>query len=249
MTEEASKPTSSREVLSMPLAIIVAGGLIALAIYFGMSGRAGIGSVGNQQVAETADQPAAPAGDPLEPPVGTFREVTSDDHIRGPADAKITIIEYSDLECPFCKRFHSTMQQAIAEYPNDVRWVYRHFPLEQLHQKAPAEANASECAAEQGKFWEFVDLIFETTQGNDSLDLSTLPQLAQQAGVQNVSQFQSCVDINKYKDKVDADLADAAAAGGRGTPYSVVIGPDGQKQPINGAQPYATVKATIDSLL
>ncbi len=241
---------SPKEFLTTPLAIVAAGALIALALYFGLSGKGPIRPTndGTAQIAPGTAQPDL-AGGPQEPPVGTFREVAADDHIRGPANAKITIIEYSDLECPFCKTFHKTMQQVVAEYPNDVRWVYRHFPLEQLHSKAPAEANAAECAAEQGRFWEFVDKVFAVTPSNDGLDLATLPDLAQQAGVANIAQFQSCVDSNTFKEKVDADLADATSAGGRGTPYSVIVGPDGQKIPINGAQPFAAVKASIDSQL
>ena len=123
------------------------------------------------------------------------------------------------------------------------------FLLDSLHSKARKEAEATECAGEQGKFWEFTDLIFEVTPSNNGLDLDTLPDLARRAGVANITQFQTCVDDDKYKDVVDADLADAQLAGMRGTPYSVVIGPDGEKTPINGAQQYAQVKATIDSLL
>lgn len=93
------------------------------------------------------------------------------DDVRGPKNGKITLIEYSDLECPFCKRFHETMKQLLAKYPNDVRWVYRHSPIDQLHSKARSEAAAVECAREQGKFWELTDLIFKVTPGNDGLVL------------------------------------------------------------------------------
>lgn len=233
--------------LNAPLAIVIAGALIAAALYF----KPGTGGVGNSnKTAGSGVTPPPAAGEPVEPPVGTFREVDpARDHIRGAANAKVTVIEYSDYECPFCKRFHTTLQQLLQEYPNDVRWVYRHFPLEQLHSKAKAEANASECAAEQGKFWEFSDIVFRETPSNDGLDLAKLPEYAREAGVANIAQFQSCVSSNKYASKVEEDLADAESAGGQGTPYSVVIGPDGTKKPISGAQPYATVKATIDSLL
>jgi protein-disulfide isomerase len=137
----------------------------------------------------------------------------------------------------------------MQEYPNDVRWVYRHFPLEQLHAQAPKEAEATECAGEQGKFWEMTDLIYELTPSNDGLDLAQLPIFAQQAGVPNIPQFEQCLSSGKYADKVAADLADATAAGGQGTPYSVLIGPDGTKVPVSGAQPYASVKAAVEQLL
>lgn len=250
MSDPASNPSQTNSFLTTPMAIVIAGGLVALALYFGNTASGTLGKsdtptpapAGNQQAAAANRAPAAPT-------IGDIREVSNEDHIRGASDAKVTIIEYSDLECPFCKRFHTTLQQVIKDYPSDVRWVYRHFPIPQLHQQATQEAYAAECAAEQGKFWEFIDIVFTETQGNDSLDLTKLPEYARQAGVANVPQFETCVESEKYKDKVAADVEDAAVAGGRGTPYSVIIGPDGEKKSINGAQPITQVKAAIDSLL
>lgn len=86
--------------------------------------------------------------------------VSKDDHIIGAKKPKVTLIEYSDFECPFCQRFHPTTKQILAKYPNDVALVYRHFPLESIHQNAKGYAVASECAAQQDKFWEFADAIF-----------------------------------------------------------------------------------------
>lgn len=236
--------------LTVPVAIIVAGALIAGAVYFGR-GDSGSTRVSNQQVGNNQVNdvlPRAPEAPP-EPTIGNIRPVTDADHIRGAKNAKVTIIEYSDLECPFCKRFHPTMQRIVEEYPSDVRWVYRHFPLEQLHSKAPKEAEATECAGEQGKFWEFTDKIFEVTPSNDGLDLDELPQLARDAGVSNIAQFEACLDSGKYAQRVEDDLADAAIAGGQGTPHSVVLTPDGQKIPIQGAQPYSAVKQIVDQAL
>lgn len=170
------------------------------------------------------------------------------DHIRGAKNAKVTIVEYSDLECPFCKRFHETMQQVVQKYGNDVRWVYRHFPLDSLHAQARTEALATECAGEQGKFWEFTDLIIAETPSNDGLDLGKLPDYAKQVGL-NVSKFQSCLDSKKFASKIQEDEQDAQRAGGQGTPYSVAIGPNGELIPINGAQPLAAVEATIQQFL
>lgn len=102
-----------------------------------------------------------------------FRPVDVDKEIvRGNPNAQITIIEYTDLECPFCKRFHQTMQQVLATYSDDIRVILRHFPLDSLHKKARTEANAVECAGEQGKFWEFVDGIFKVTPSNDGMDIT-----------------------------------------------------------------------------
>lgn len=92
--------------------------------------------------------------------------------VRGNVKAKISLIEYSDFECPFCKQFHATMQQVLAANEQDVKWVYRHFPLDSLHQQARPEANMSECAGEQGKFWEFTDSVFKVTPSGDGMDIS-----------------------------------------------------------------------------
>ena len=242
--------SSSREkrgAVFVPVAIVIAGALIAVAIYFGgdQIEGSGVGQQGSdEQKPLVAEEPAV-----KQPIVGEVRSVGEQDHIRGAKNAKITVIEYSDLECPFCKMFHPTMQKLVDEYPNDVRWVYRHFPLEQLHSKAIKEAEATECAAEQGKFWEFTDKIFKVTPSNDGLDLAQLPQLAKEVEVSNIAQFETCLESGKYKQHVQDDLADAAAAGGRGTPYSVILTEDGQKFPISGAQPYESVKEAVDRLL
>lgn len=254
MTSESDSTHTTKQTsqaFGVPAAIVIAGALIAAAVYFGGGNFGNTAGTSGTQVAgnNAGAQPAQPAAAPAQPTVGDIREVTSEDHIRGATNAKVTVIEYSDLECPFCKRFHPTMQQLVDEYPNDVRWVYRHFPLEQLHSKATKQAEATECAGEQGKFWEMTDKIFKVTPSNDGLDMSTLPTLAQQVGVANIQQFQSCLDSGKYADKVAADVADAQAAGGRGTPYSVVIAADGQKFPLSGAQPYSAVKQLVDQAL
>lgn len=179
----------------------------------------------------------------------SLRAVDADeDHIRGAKRPKVTIVEYSDLECPFCKSFHGTMQKVMETYGDDVQWVYRHLPLDSLHRKARTEALASECAGEQNKFWEFVDVIFANTPSNDGLDLSLLPNYARDAGL-NVAQFSTCMDEQKYAGAVEDDVKDAAGAGARGTPYSILIGPDGEKTPLNGAQPFSAVEAAIQQFL
>ena len=247
MESQAVKKTIELpQVLSVPTAIIIAGSLIALAVYFSNSSAPLLSDGGAGSV---VDNNVAPEAQPNVPSVGTVREVSEDDHVRGASNAKVTVIEYSDLECPFCKRFHPTMQQVLSEYPNDVRWVYRHAPLAQLHSKAGKEAEATECAGEQGKFWELTDKIFEVTPANNGLDLADLPKLAQEAGVENIAKFQSCLDSNKYAQHVADDLIDAQNAGMRGTPYSVVVASNGEKFPLSGAQPYASVKQIIDRAL
>jgi protein-disulfide isomerase len=248
MTNNESMSTKRQpNAMGVPFAIVIAGALIAGALYFGTNSPSTETAIEPQVVKN--DVAAKPAAAPAQPAVGEIRAVTSEDHILGAKNAKVTVIEYSDFECPFCKSFHPTMQKLVKEYPNDVRWVYRQFPLESLHSKAKKEAEATECAAEQGKFWEMTDKIFETTPSNDGLVLADLPKLAQAAGVANIKQFESCLESGKFTAKVEADISDAQAAGGRGTPYSVVITASGEKLPLSGAQPYASVKKLVDQAL
>lgn len=171
-----------------------------------------------------------------------------EDWIRGDKKAKVAIITYSDFECPFCKKFHETMLQVMNKYDGDVKWVFRHFPLDSLHRQARSEALAGECAGEQGKFWEFADLIFSRTTSNDGLDLTKLPDYAKEIGL-NVSKFNSCYESKKYADEVNADASDAQKAGARGTPYSIVVGPNGEATPLSGALPVESVSSILDSLL
>lgn len=105
------------------------------------------------------------------------RKVDDSDHLRGDPKASVKVVEFSDLECPFCKRFHLTMQQLMEGYSGKVAWVYRHFPLDSLHPKARKEAEASECAAELGGndgFWAYIDKLFEITPSNNGLDPNLL---------------------------------------------------------------------------
>lgn len=246
MTTDQSVSPPKPSALGVPLAIVIAGGLIAAAIYFGSAKTPSQPASTNQQAGN-----APAAAQPTEPPVGEVRAITDQDHIRGPKNAKVAVIEYSDTECPFCKRFHPTMEQLVKEYPNDVRWVYRHFPLDALHPKARKEAEATECANELGgndKFWAYLDRLFEVTPSNDGLDPAELPKIAEFVGL-NRAQFESCISSGKYAQHVADDLADAQAAGGSGTPYSVVLASNGQKFPLSGAQPYSAVKQLVDQAL
>lgn len=114
--------------------------------------------------------------------------VTDKDHIRGSLNSKVIIVEYSDTECPFCKRFHDTMKQVMDVYGKDgrVAWVYRHYPLDGLHSRARKEALALECAFEQGgndKFWEYTDYIYKITNSGNTLDPSKLLDIASFVGL------------------------------------------------------------------
>lgn len=194
----------------------------------------------------TADSGAAPAA----PAEINLQPISDDDWVRGQRDAKISVVEFSDLECPFCKSFHPTMQRLIKEYPNDVKWVWRHFPLTSLHPKAPKEAEAAECAGELGGndgFWKYVDRLFEVTPSNNGLDPAELPKIATTVGLDE-SKFTACLDSGKYSQKVADQAQDAVAAGAQGTPYSVIVVGD-EKIPVSGALPYEQIKSFVDSQL
>lgn len=222
--------------LAIPGAIIIAGLLIAGAVFYTRGATPSEDAIDNN-----GDKKIS------------IRPVSDSDHILGSPDAEIIIVEYSDTECPFCKQFHKTMLSIIDEYGKDgrVAWVYRHFPLVQLHAKAPKEAEATECAAELGgksAFWDYTNRLYEVTPSNDGLDPKMLTTIAGELGL-NTTAFDSCLQSGKYKDKVDADYKDAVAAGGRGTPHSIIITKDGEMLPLEGAQPLQNIKSIIDGLL
>lgn len=172
------------------------------------------------------------------------------DHIRGNLEAPVTLIEYSDFECPFCKRFHVTVKKLVEESAGQVKWVYRHFPLEELHPgKARREALASECAAELGgneAFWKFADRFYELTPSNNRTDLDTvLPRIAREIGLDE-AKFASCLASGRYDRRVQEDFENAAATGGRGTPWSIIVSKRGKTYALSGAQPYAAVKELVE---
>lgn len=229
--------------LAIPLAIIVAGGLMAGALYFSNM-KASSQAVKNQAVAHAGTPPIA---------TGELRPITAEDHILGNPNADVVMVEYSDTECPFCKMFHPTLQRIMDQYGKDgkVAWVYRHFPIDQLHPKARKEAEATECANELGgstKFWAYLNMVYDKTTSNNTLDPKQLPIIAKTVGL-DVNAFNTCLSSGKYAAKVQADYTDAIKAGGQGTPYSVLITKDGVKTPISGAESYENVKSTIDALL
>jgi protein-disulfide isomerase len=204
-------------------------------------------SCGLPQVADAPPEDVeapAPSPAPSRPAGGAVKKVSAEDQVIGESGASVTIIEYSDFECPFCGRFHPTMKRIMDEFDGQVRWVYRHFPL-QFHAQARPAAIASECAGEQGKFWEFADGIFEN---QTRLGSSLYGELADELGL-NRSKFDDCVKIQKYGDKVDADFAEGAAAGVTGTPGSFIVGPNGSPWLVPGAVPYEQLRAMVEAAL
>jgi len=223
--------------LSIPIAIVIAGAFIAGALFFAGQSAAPNNPTENDTTNDVSNAPL----------------VTEADHILGNPDAEIIIVEYSDIECPFCKQFHVTMQQIMNEYGESgtVAWVYRHFPLTQLHPNAPRLAEASECVAELGgnaAFWSFLDEVFARAPVNTLFPMAQLTATAEKVGI-NGSSFDACLASGKYQAKIEAQFNDAVASGGQGTPHNIIITKNGQFIPLAGAQPYATVKNVIETIL
>ena len=177
--------------------------------------------------------------------------VNDKDRIRGSLDAEVFLIEYSDLECPFCKQFHGTAQRVVDEYEGKVTWAYRHFPLDMLHPKADKEAEGAECAYEQkgqDGFWAYVDQVFKVTPSNNGLDLETLPDIAEDAGLSKAN-FSSCLDSEKYKEEVERQYQEGVTAGVTGTPGNFIMNKKGEVWVVPGAVPFESLKGIIDEAL
>lgn len=175
------------------------------------------------------------------------------DHIRGNADARITLVEYSDFECPYCKRFHGTPQQLMEAYDGQVNWVYRHFPLGFHNPGAQKQAEASECVAEQGgngAFWRFTDAIYERTEsGGNGFPLDDLAPLAGEVGV-DTAEFQKCLDSGRYTEHVKTQMSGGQAAGVTGTPGNFFVDhATGRVVAVSGARPLGDLKQVVDRLL
>ena len=229
--------SSNQQNLSIPVAIVMAGSLIAIALYLASGGTS---SGTNTDTGTDAAITNAPA-------------VNAADHILGNPDAPVKVVEYTDFECPFCKQFHTTMKTIMDEYgaKGQVAWVMRNFPLQQLHPNAPKLAEAAECVASVGgndAYWKFIDSVFLQAPVGSFFDLTKLDSTVSGIGV-NVQAFESCYQKGTFKDKIQKEFNDAVAAGGKGTPFSVVVTVGGENVPIPGALPYANIKSVIDQAL
>ncbi len=175
------------------------------------------------------------------------------DHIYGDPNAPISLIEYSDFECPYCKRFHATAKEIVQAYKGKVNWVYRHFPLSFHNPGAQKQAEASECANELGgndAFWKYTDAIYARTKsGGKGFPVANLTSLAKKIGLDE-QKFRQCLESGKQAARVKEDVTEAIQLGITGTPASILLhNQTGATRLKTGAQPLAAFKADIDRML
>ena len=218
------------EKFIMPGAIVMAGVLISAAVIYSNGGLGGTARVGDV--------------------AGDIKAVsTDDDAYLGDKDAPVVIVEFSDFQCPFCRSFwRDTLPLIKSEYidTGKVRFVYRDFPLD-MHPGAMPAAQATECAEEQGKFWEMHDKIFieQDKQGGGTVQFGADDIKKWAAGIGlNISALNSCLDSQKYAEEVKKDQNDGQTAGVSGTPAFFING-----RLVVGAQPFSVFKTIIDEEL
>jgi protein-disulfide isomerase len=181
------------------------------------------------------------------------RVSASRDHVYGNPNAPVSLIEYSDFECPFCKRFHATADEIVDAYGGKVNWVYRHFPLSMHNPGAQKEAEASECVAQLGgndAFWKFANAIYARTKSNgNGFPLDQLVPLGKEIGLDE-KQLKECIDAAKYASRVQEDLDEGIQVGITGTPANFLLRNDTGEVILKvGAQPSDAIKPDIDKLL
>ncbi len=179
---------------------------------------------------------------PTQQPGKSVEASADDDPSLGPLSAPVTIIVFSDYQCPFCARVEPTLKQVMDTYKEEVRLVFRDFPLG-FHQYAQLAAEASECADEQGKFWEYHDLLFAKQSEWSPVGINKFKEYALDLGL-DASQFNACLESGKYADEVKKDLEEGQAAGVTGTPAFFVNG-----VLVSGAQPFSTFQQIIEQEL
>jgi protein-disulfide isomerase len=173
----------------------------------------------------------------LAPPKIYRASVGADGPSRGPEDARVTVVEFSDFHCPYCRAVQPTLNALLARYPNDVRLVYRHLPLDQLHPQARRASEASWCADRQGKFWAFHDALYA---GGADASAATLARLAGNAGL-DAGVFEACLASGQAAAAVEKDVEEATRHGLTGTPGFFVNG-----RPLTGNQPLEAFVAVVE---
>jgi protein-disulfide isomerase len=207
------------------------------------------GTSPSKQVAAGANQ-AEPSADENKK-FENLPKISDTDHFRGAKEAKLYLIEYSDYECPFCQKFHPTMEQIMEEYGDQITWVFRHYPLS-FHPNAKPAAEAAECIADRAgndAFWTFTDTIFDK---NKELGGKLSPEAIKTAIIAsgaNLATIEECVDSGEMSDVVTAHFNGGAAAGISGTPGTIIMTAEDEYELISGALPFEQVKQVIEKYL
>lgn len=232
----------TKQNLALPIAIVVAGVLIAGAVLYS----------GKEPSPATEEIPNTEETVIENPVIEQKDEILSLGHARGSENAPITLVEFSDPECPYCAHYHATMDTVYEEYgeSGDLAWHYVHlFPFDarpDVHPNARAQAEAAECAGAVGgdeKFWEFMSAVFAADEPRDMEKIATNLSL-------DITAFNACIENGDFAESVDTQHSFAYdTLGLRGTPHSVVILQDGTGYKINGAYPIDTVAITIEAAL
>jgi protein-disulfide isomerase len=238
--EAAKKP---HVLIGVPAAIVTGSVIIAIAILIAFHSPA---AANNKQKAQPAAD-TTPTSVPAD--VAKLRDT---DYIRGNKDADVVVIEYSDSDCPFCERFHPTMQTIVQAYGGKVAWVYRFFPLTDLHPNTYTEATAMECVgklAGNDAFTKYLDFAIGVTLKPDAASNAPLTTEALKLGVDKDA-FKKCLADAATSARIEHDTKEATDIGAQGTPFSIAVNQKTGKQVvIPGAYPYADVKKDIDSIL
>lgn len=217
--------------------------LVPLAFVLGLSvgflfwGRGG----GAEDPVAAEAAPAQAAASNAGQNVTRYDVPVDDDPALGPADAPITIIEFSDFECPYCRKWHEEVfDRLMADYSGQIRFVYRDFPLASIHGNATSAAEAAECAGEQGAYWEYHAKLFS---GQYGLGSQAYAQYAEDLGL-NVSALEKCLESGRFQAEVQSDFEYAAQLGVRSTPTFFING-----LAVVGAQPYEVFQRVIEQEL
>lgn len=234
--------TTTKKSISLPAAILSAAVIIAIALII----------VFSPKTAQNA-QPAAQNPDEVTSVPKDVAVIRADDRVRGDAStAQVAVIEYSDSDCPFCAKFHPTLQQVYKDYGGKVAWVYRYFPLTSLHPNAATEAVALECVAELGgndAFNNYLDQIINITLTPDPKANEQLASIASSLGVDKAL-FTKCMAGTTASDRVKKDTDEATKIGAQGTPFSIIVNlKTGEQKIVPGAYPIEDVKGYINDLL
>lgn len=222
----------TRHPYLLPASILIGGIIIAVAVF----------------MVRTGGTPPLMAGD-----ISKLAPISLEDHMAGNPEATLVIVEYSDIDCEYCKRFHTALSQIVSEYgpTGEVAWVYRHFPNVSLHGSSALHAEAAECVAEQGgsdDFFRFIDALNQEAPGGSQFDSRGYENVVEGLDL-SVSSFTECMASDRMVDKVTRDFENAFAIGADGAPYSVILIEGKEPVPISGALPYDALKEVIETSL